>query len=447
MFDPLKLIYLILLSTALHACGQPQAASQPSKEVTLPLFVVTGFASDISNVSSDSLNKLWDAKEIHVLGSCYKEAVHYFGRAGGIVCNDMDSFIRVSHNRLMLCDLEHLSPRLPAISVNGVDYFTRHSQYPLHTLSDAELPDTTAFTWLTITGVTAISRGSGLVTDQKGTDFLIAGIKDQFQHTDLLHMSNEVSFTADCQYVPKTMQFCTKCRDFDVFHKLGADIVELTGNHNRDYGRQPFIDTYNWYLQNGIQPFGGGRNPREASKPLVVSFCGSFRLAFIGYNELCPCGECADDPDEPGANRWNQEQAAKTIDSLRKAGVDYIIAAMQFGESDSYTPTPTQKKIAHWLIDTGADLVYGSQAHQIQQFEFYHGKPILHGLGNFLFDQTHRIGVRQSCFIHLIFYRGKLIQLRPVFTMMGMDRQLKPATAEEENTMRREVFNSDLIYR
>jgi hypothetical protein len=65
----------------------------------------------------------------------------------------------------------------------------------------------------------------------------------------------------------------------------------------------------------------------------------------------------------------------------------------------------------------------------------------MNGLGNFLFDQIHRIGVRQSCFVHLIFYQGRLIQLKPVFTMMGLDRQLRIATPEEENAMRKEVVN------
>lgn len=441
------LIFSLLLLT-FTGCGQtPRSETEFKQTSEVPLFIATGFASDIRNISSDSLSLKWKSKEIFVLNTSYNDACAFFRCEGGKTVHQLDSFIPVSHNQLIICGIEDLSPRLPAVSIDSISWFEDYKRYPFTISSSQTAIDTTQFTWLSITGVTAISRGSGIVADQKGPDFLIEGIKDQFSHTDFLHISNEVSFTEACTYVPKTMQFCTKCRDFELFRKLGVDIVELTGNHNRDYGKQPFIDTYNWYLQNGFQMFGGGRNQSEAARPLVLNICGNYRLAFIGFNEFCPCNECSDQPGEPGANRWNKARAGETIDSLRRTGVDFIIASMQFGEVDSYQPTETQKNITHYLIEAGADLVYGSQAHQIQQFEFYKGKPIMNGLGNFLFDQIHRIGVRQSCFVHLIFYKGKLIQLRPVFTMMGTDRQLKPATRDEEIIIRQQVLKKELIYR
>jgi poly-gamma-glutamate synthesis protein (capsule biosynthesis protein) len=65
--------------------------------------------------------------------------------------------------------------------------------------------------------------------------------------------------------------------------------------------------------------------------------------------------------------------------------------SVQFGEVDAYTPSATQAPICREIIDYGADMLYGSQAHQIQQVVFYKNKPIYYGLGNFLFDQIHRI--------------------------------------------------------
>lgn len=436
-----SILFLIIVSIAFPGCGQQSASKKEPINTEKPLIVVTGFSSDIKNISQSELKSKWQKGNVYCLTELTAAAGKYFGNNNGIAINNLDSFALLAHNKLLICDLEHLCPQLIAISIDSIDYFDSPSKYPLYVNGNFEPIDSAAFTWVTITGVTALSRGSGMVADSKGLEFLIDGVKDQFSHTDFLHISNEVSFTEDCQYVSKTMQFCTKKEDFEIFKMLGVDIVELTGNHNRDYGKQPFIDTYNWYADNGMKTFGGGRNPSEAAKPLVIDICNGQKMAFIGFNELCPCGECADDPGEPGANRWNKVRAKNTIDSLRNAGVGFIVVTVQFGEVDSYAPTPTQKSITHFLIDAGADLVYGSQAHQIQQFEFYKGKPIMNGLGNFLFDQIHRIGVRQSCFVHLIFYQGKLIQLKPVFTMMGLDRQLRVATPEEEAAMRKEVVN------
>ena len=75
------------------------------------------------------------------------------------------------------------------------------------------------------------------------------------------------------------------------------------------------------------------------------------------------------------------------------------------------------------LIDFGADVILGSQAHQAQEIALYKGKVIFYGLGNFMFDQIHRLGVRQAFFLEGYFYNGKIIQFQPVYTFMNKDRQ------------------------
>ena len=91
--------------------------------------------------------------------------------------------------------------------------------------------------------------------------------------------------------------------------------------------------------------------------------------------------------------------------------------------------------------------MYGSQAHQLQYVEFYKGKPIFHGIGNLLFDQVHRIGVRQAFFVHHYFWRGRLVQSVPVFTFMADDRQPTLATPDEAAEMKKIVFQDDLLYK
>lgn len=435
----LPILFMVLI--AFQSRGQKPTAEKTLKNARKPLFVVTAFTSNIKNVSLQELEEKWDNGELFYAADIESQVFQFFGDDNGIAVQDLDSFASNSYNKMLVCGLHHLQAQLIALPVDSIDYFELPEEYPIYLSGYVQVPDPNDFTRITITGVTALTRGTGNVADAKGLDFLIAGVKDQFLHTDVLHLSNEVSFTENCDYPKKTMLFCTKKEHFEVLNMLGVDIVELSGNHNRDYGDEAFIETYDWYWENGMQTFAGGRNPEEAAKPLVLELEDGSSVAFFGFNELCPCGECADEPSQPGANRWDKDQAKKTIDSLRNAGVDFIVVSVQFGEVDSYEPSSSQKKITHYLIDSGADLVYGSQAHQIQQFEFYKGKAIMHGLGNFLFDQIHRIGVRQSCFVHLTFYQGKLIQMKPVFTQMGLDRQLRIATPTEEAEIRKLVVN------
>jgi poly-gamma-glutamate synthesis protein (capsule biosynthesis protein) len=145
-----------------------------------------------------------------------------------------------------------------------------------------------------------------------------------------------------------------------------------------------------------------------------------------------------------GANRYSKEKATNIIDSLRKkVGVSYITVCVQFGEVTSYLPTTSQKAKCKELIDMGADVVIGSQAHQVQEIVHYRGKPIFYGLGNFLFDQIHSAGVRQAYFMRAYFYKGRIVQYKPVYTFMGLNRQPNIATKEERETIRKAILKPE----
>jgi poly-gamma-glutamate synthesis protein (capsule biosynthesis protein) len=45
-----------------------------------------------------------------------------------------------------------------------------------------------------------------------------------------------------------------------------------------------------------------------------------------------------------------------------------------------------ETEVAHAAIDAGADLVLGCHQHVVKPIQIYRGKPIFHGLGNFVLD-------------------------------------------------------------
>src|SRR6185503_10986946 len=167
--------------------------------------------------------------------------------------------------------------------------------------------------------------------------------------------------------------------------------------------------------------------------PLFLDLNGGGAIGMIGFNELCPLNECAIG-QKPGANRFKSEKARSVIEEMKQTRPGaFIIATVQFGESNSYQPTSSQRSISLALLDAGADLVFGSQAHQVQQMEFYKGKTILYGLGNFFFDQVHAIGLRQGYFMNLYFLRRRLIAMEPVFTWI--DEKFRPTIATEQQAV------------
>jgi poly-gamma-glutamate synthesis protein (capsule biosynthesis protein) len=105
-----------------------------------------------------------------------------------------------------------------------------------------------------------------------------------FAAADIAHLSNEVSFAADCPYPDAYggMTFCSRDPYFDLLKQLGIDVIELTGNHLNDWGREPLARSLEMYAAAGMQWYGGGRDLADATRPLVID-PGS-RIAFVGCN-------------------------------------------------------------------------------------------------------------------------------------------------------------------
>jgi poly-gamma-glutamate synthesis protein (capsule biosynthesis protein) len=322
-----------------------------------------------------------------------------------------------------------------------MDYFSNPKNYPLHLKSKHAFSFEKHITTYIHTGVTALTRSTGIYLDKNPIEKYIQYIKPYFESPELVHISNEVSIDDTCSYVGMRLSFLTKTKHMDVLKALRANIIELTGNHNLDRDIPPYLKALNWYKQNDMKYFGGGANAHEANTPLILILKDSTRIAWIGYNERCPLGECAG--AGPGANRYSDAKAKSIIDSLRKAGINTIIACMQFSEVDGYTPHTVQRIISKRMIDYGADILIGSQAHVVQEIGMHKGKMLFYGTGNFLFDQTYKPEVRRAFFLQCAFYNGRLIQTKPVYTFMRSTKEPDIASSKEREIIRDSILKEE----
>ena len=276
------------------------------------------------------------------------------------------------------------------------------------------------------TGVTALTRAMTNTLNGRAEgrgSYFADNIKDFLAKNDLTHISNEVSFADNCKGGKSTMSLCADWRTLDTITAIGTDIIELTGNHNNNYGYDANTKTINKYHELGIQTFGGGINESEAQKPLQIAKKDQ-HITLLGYNESTSTkdnGELADG-ENPGANGYSDEKAASDIKAAKDRG-DFVIVDVQFAECYSYpegysempecdAPIAGQKRFFRNLIDLGADLVIGTQAHHPQTFEIYNGKPIYYGLGNLFFDQTYWPGTQRGYVLTHYFVNGKLLNTR-----------------------------------
>jgi len=422
----------ITISNNKVAADQQNKNSKNLSNDSIPLIVMGSFLNLSEDISLDSLKIKLENGSISCTKDISRSLQDKLKLSKEPKSIQLGKFNFKSRKDLVITTLDSVNQQFLAKKVNSINFFKEPTKYPLWLKYDSDDFDfQKEITTYTHTGVTAITRRTGPVINTKGIDFYLANILPFFKNRELVHISNEVSNQDSCVYETMKMKFATKTEHFEIFNRLKVNIVELTGNHNLDVGEQPYLNSLKWYKDHNMKYFGGGASPAEANKPLIIELKDNRKIAWIGFNELCPLGECAD--KKMGANRYVETKAKKLIDSLKnEVKVDYILANVQFGEVDSYSPTSNQKKISQKLIDFGADVVLGSQAHQAQEIALYKGKTIFYGLGNFMFDQIHRLGVRQAFFLECYFYKGKIIQFQPVYTFMNKERQPTQANDSEK---------------
>ena len=407
------------------------------------LLAQTGWTSAVNDISAAHLKLEYCAGRIQKTERASITANEIFDCESGQGLRNALAFYTRSKDRLILVDLTEAIPQMKTLTVDSTSFFRDPSGYSLKLQKPPKL---VPITHMIMTGTTAITRYTGHSANRYGPGVLIEKIRPYFQAADYVHVSNEVSFTDPCLF-RLGLHFCSKQAHFQAFKDIRVNVVELTGNHNRDFGIAPFFATLAWFHKNGMRTFGGGSDEATANTPIFLELNGGGAVGMVGFNERCPLNECAVGKT-PGANRFNIAKARNVIEEMKQARPDaFIIASVQFGETNAYRPTPSQRLISLALLDSGADLVFGSQAHQAQQMEFYKGKVILYGLGNFFFDQIHAIGLRQGYFMNLYFAQGRLVAMQPVFTWI--DDKFRPAIATEQQAaqIRKAIYADELLYK
>ncbi len=180
-------------------------------------------------------------------------------------------------------------------------------------------------------------------------------------------------------------------------HRYGVTAVSLANNHSMDYGAPGLAHTIEALDAAGIEWLGAGRSDEEARLPLLLEFPiagGTFRVAVAAGFEHRSSYEDEYDfyarEDHSGVNGWSLEVVARQVRSIRERDPDaYVIAYPHWGGTYAGRSV-NQKKMAHRMIDAGADLVLGHGAHIFQEIEQYRGKWIIYGLGNFIFNSPGR---------------------------------------------------------
>ncbi len=317
---------------------------------------------------------------------------------------------------------EEIEPRWKVLSVDGQSPIHKNfnaENYPLKINfaleslqpSTFNLPstnlDASKLATVILTGVTALVRATAKTMDVKGITYPGEDVREIFLEADVLHINNEVPFYGGCPDPdPKqgSLVFCSAARYINLFLYIGADVIELSGDHFANYGAEAMRETMKIYKDNGFKTYGGGLNIFEGRAPLLMEVNGN-KIMFIGCNIKKIYATATE--TKPGSVPCDFEYSSAQIAQYRAEG--YLpIATFQYHEYPDPPTRPEQAADFRRMADAGAVIVSGSQAHLPQGMEFYNGAFIHYGLGNLFFDQMNGINRLEFIDRH-IFYAGKYL--------------------------------------
>ncbi|MBM3706083.1 MAG: CapA family protein [Actinobacteria bacterium] len=303
-----------------------------------------------------------------------------------------------------------------------------------------------------MTGVTALTRQIAAKMDENGITYPAEKIREILLDADITHISNEVSFVQDCYAArPNTMVFCSKPEYIDLLKYIDTDVIELTGNHLNDYGSEWLEYTIDMYDDEKIKYYGGGKNIDAAIKPALFEINGC-RFAFIGANSFGPSSDWAtkDSAGSAPINTLSEElkeedmkKYEELVGNLKKDGY-IVIFTFQYLETYNYFPTGQQISDFERMLDAGAVIVSGSQAHQPQGVEITDSGFINFGLGNIFFGQALGKEVKQGLIAKHVFYMGNHINTDLITTYIEDFSQPRPTGSGERADLLKAIFEGSI---
>jgi poly-gamma-glutamate capsule biosynthesis protein CapA/YwtB (metallophosphatase superfamily) len=209
----------------------------------------------------------------------------------------------------------------------------------------------------------------------------------------------------------------------------GFDVLSLANNHVGDYGLRSLVKTVRLVHEGGFVPVGAGADLAEAWRPAIVAREG-VSFGFLAFNAIGETPRAG--PHAPGAasvamaprtGPLSSADLARATSAVRRLGreVDVVIVLPHWGDQYTHRPVPDQRRVGRALLDAGADLVVGGHPHWVQSAELHRGRPLVHSLGNFVFDMDWNNEVREGVVLEATFAGTRLVSARFVPYVIGSD--------------------------
>jgi poly-gamma-glutamate synthesis protein (capsule biosynthesis protein) len=220
----------------------------------------------------------------------------------------------------------------------------------------------------------SIEYGLHFASTEESVNYPLAKLAPTFHAADLvfLNLETPLSDTAPMDGLSRTPEAFA-----GALSRAGVTLVNIANNHTFDTQNAGFLDTMHSLSAANVPFIGGGHDITEARRPVILVRNG-IRIGFLGYAQFSNMGEPAFAGDHrAGIAPMDPILIKDDIQKLRSQ-VDFVAVSIHWGEDKSANVSPANRKLAHELIDAGADIILGSHSPFPKGIEVYRGKTIIY---------------------------------------------------------------------
>src|SRR5512133_3838272 len=216
---------------------------------------------------------------------------------------------------------------------------------------------------------------------------MFADLRPIVAGADLAVCHLEVPLSRNTQHISSWPAFNAPPQLARALRWAGYDACSTASNHSMDQGPQGVAATLEVMDAAGLRHPGMARNANEADQSTIVEVHG-LRVGLLSYTYGLNSGRL------PADQRWlvNTIEPRRILSdarAARRAGAQFVVVLLHWGQEYRSTPTSFQREVAKRLLGASeGDLILGHHVHVVQPIEQVGGKWVAYGMGNSLSNQT-----------------------------------------------------------
>lgn len=235
------------------------------------------------------------------------------------------------------------------------------------------------------TGDVLLDRNVRPLIENRGVNWLFEIVTPLLKQADASVINLECPLTSVSTPLGKRFIFKADPHWAKDLYEAGVTHAALANNHTNDQGMQGFKSTLESLKAAGITPLGNTRVGEETSPTLIEN--GHLKLAVFNA-VLFPLENWM--PQDSSADIPWQTDILKLCNTIKRYKATHseahVICVLHWGIEYQSLPTPSQRKQARMLAESGVEAIIGHHPHVIEQMQMVKGIPVAYSLGNFVFD-------------------------------------------------------------